>query len=265
MGCFSSKAKSDKNTNFMFTSLCEHSAAINCMAWSSLHSVIATGSDDKTGRLWGFVSENNMECYAILSGHSGYITCVQIWEDVVVTGSVDKTIMKWDIQSGNNLGVIKGHEGAIFKLACTGTLIFSASYDRTARCWDFETGQELRVFRGHRNAVMTLLFMPADESICDLSLGPDVDKDILITGSTDGTARTWDLHTAWNMNIFLGHSSAITCMAVDYSGCVLFTGSADTTIRSWNVYTAMPIRLFEGHTKSVLCIQVRNEKGLIGL
>ena len=36
----------------------------------------------------------------------------------------------------------------------------------------------------------------------------------LYTGSSDGTARSWDIETGHSLRVFDGHQSTITCMQV---------------------------------------------------
>jgi len=55
----------------------DHSGAINCMTVSEDGSILATGSDDNTIRLWT-AKTPRCDCIGILSGHTGYITCVVI-------------------------------------------------------------------------------------------------------------------------------------------------------------------------------------------
>jgi len=74
----------------------DHSGAINCMAVSEDGSILATGSDDNTIRLWT-AKTPRCDCIGILAGHTNYITCVVIEEIFVISGSVDKTVRKWDM------------------------------------------------------------------------------------------------------------------------------------------------------------------------
>ena len=140
----------------------EHSGAINCMTVSEDGSILATGSDDNTIRLWTSKA-SRCDCIGILAGHENYVTCVVIEEIYVISGSVDKTVRKWDMATCVCLAVYAGHEERINRLICTGDFVFSSSTDATVRCWDIDDGRCIREFAGHLNSVFPLMYIPADE------------------------------------------------------------------------------------------------------
>lgn len=260
-GCGSKKAD-QKDT--LLESIEAHEKGINCMALSEDGSVLATGSEDKSLRLW-CTKTSQCECIGTLRGHEDYITCILIEDCYVLTGSADKTLRKWDVSTLECVLVCRGHTSVIYRMICTGDFIFTSSYDRTARCWDFDNGECLRVFRGHKRGVYPLIFIPADDDEMDDDMDPDGSKDILITGSADCTARSWNFETGQCLKVFkgkdrdgnnVGHTGAITCMATDALGRILFTGSTDTTVRSWNLLRGEQLKVFSGHTGSVICMQV---------
>lgn len=250
MGMCGSKTAEEKSKSYLLQTLEEHEGGINCMALSDDGSVLATGSEDRTARVWTTKTEL-CECIGILKGHEDYINCIAVEESFVLTGSADKTLRKWDMATCDCLHIFRGHNSLINRIICTGDFIFSSSYDRTARCWDFDTGECIRVFTGHKRGVYPLIFIPCDDD--DL---PSVNKDILVSGSADFTARTWSFETGKVLKKFEGHEGAVTCMATDPLGKQLFTGSTDQTARSWDIHKGEPLRVFEGHQASIVCMTV---------
>lgn len=81
-------------------------------------------------------------------------------------------------------------------------------------------------------------------------------RDLLITVSGDGTARSWSLETAHTVRVFSGHTSSVTCLTTDSDGQTLFTGSMDMTIRSWVLQSGRPLFIFKGHEGPILHISV---------
>ncbi|KAL3854612.1 hypothetical protein ACJMK2_013875 [Sinanodonta woodiana] len=257
MGCGASKEGTGKKKNYLLETLTGHDSGINCMALSEDGSVLATGSEDKTARLWS-TKTASCECIGILRGHEEYLNCILIEDCFVLTGSADKTVRKWDVATCECLVIMRGHTSVIYRMISTGDFVFTSSYDRTARCWDFDTGECIRVFRGHKRGVYPLIFIPGDDD--DVPEGNldtvDSSKDMLITGSADFTARTWNFETGQCIKVFKGHTGAITCMSTDSIGRTLFTGSTDQTIRSWNIVSGEQLKLFSGHQGSVICMVV---------
>jgi WD40 repeat protein len=45
------------------------------------------------------------------------------------------------------------------------------------------------------------------------------------------------------LQIYKGHTGAVTCMSTDTVGKILFTGSADSTVRSYNINSGQCLRV----------------------
>jgi len=246
----------------------DHEESINCMALSEDSSMLVTGSEDSTARMWSTKTDET-ECIGVLRGHSSYINAVAVVDMFVITGSADSTLRKWDMTTCECLFVYEGHTARIQKLLCTGDFIFSSSYDKTVKAWLFDTseldeGSEdkacIRTFKGHSKGVYPLIFIPAEESlVLQNEEGPVINPgDVLISGSADSTARSWSFDTGGCLKIFKGHSGAVTTMATDALGKILYSAGADALIKSWNISTGQCLKTMEGHSNAIICIQVVN-------
>lgn len=258
MGSGSSKSKKGgkgkKDKTFLIKSLEQHQGGINSMCLSQGGSTIITVSEDKTGRLWDTKTE---ECVGTLTGHTGYITYVCASEKYAFTCSSDKTIRKWNLETGACCKVFEGHASVVHRVVYAGDILFSSSYDRTIRCWHADTGEKLKVFRGHKRGVHPILLVPS-EANRGTYIDMDNSDDILVSGSSDNTAKAWEMNSNDCLITFKGHEGPVLCLAVDGKGKLLFTGSSDCTVRSWDLLTGAPIKVFKGHSASVLSIQVIN-------
>ncbi|CAF1333500.1 unnamed protein product [Adineta steineri] len=262
MGSAASKRRTGRNQNWLLQTLENHESGINCMALSSDGSVLATGSDDNTIRLWSAKTES-VEYLNVLAGHADYITQIIIYENYLISASADQTIRKWDMLNGQCMFICTGHTSLVNRIAHTGNFLFSSSYDRTARCWDFLTGNCIRIFRGHHHGILPLLFIPANHDAEEENTFEEemhiYTKDILITGSQDTTAKTWSFKTGECLKTFEGHIGAVLCMATDVHGKILFTGSGDNTIRVWDIYRGNELRIYDQHTAAIINILVANK------
>src|ERR1017187_7127454 len=74
---------------------------------------------------------------------------------------------------------------------------------------------------GHSNTVMSVAFSP--------------DGRWALTGSSDKTARVWEVATGKEVRRFDGHSDSVTSVAFSPDGRWALTGSHDQTARVWEV------------------------------
>ena len=71
----------------------------------------------------------------------------------------------------------------------------------------------------------------------------------MLTGSSDHTARKWDINTYECVHIFKGHSSNV--LRVICYKTFVFTCSFDQTARCWNFNTGECLQEFKGHKRGV--------------
>jgi FOG: WD40 repeat len=69
----------------------------------------------------------------------------------------------------------------------------------------------------------------------------------LATGSSDGTARLWDITSGKQIATLRGHESKVISVAFSPDGRTLATGSNDNTARLWEVASGKEIALLRGH------------------
>ena len=76
-----------------------HSNWVNSVAWSGDSQTLASGSDDKTVKLWNVQTG---ECVRTLEGHSSLVISVAWSGDsqTLASGSFDNTVKLWNMQSG---------------------------------------------------------------------------------------------------------------------------------------------------------------------
>jgi WD40 repeat protein len=75
-----------------------------------------------------------------------------------------------------------------------------------------------------------------------------------ISGSSDQTARLWDLHTGERLATLEGHSDVVTAVSIDEAGLRAATGSVDRTIKLWRLDALRPATSRSAHAGSVVAI-----------
>jgi len=113
-----------------------HENPVNSVAFSRDGNTIASGSGDKTIRLWD--REGNPIAEP-LKGHEDSVISVAFSRDgnTIASGSSDGTIRLWDREGNPIAEPLKGHESGVYSVAFSpdGNRIASGSDDGTIRLW----------------------------------------------------------------------------------------------------------------------------------
>jgi len=102
---------------------------------------------------------------------------------------------------------------------------------------------------GHTAGVNSAVFSP--------------DGSTVLTGSSDHTARLWDMATGAHIRTFTGHADDVDSVAFSPDGTMVLTGSLDRTARLWDTATGAHIRTFTGHSQRVYTIAFSPDGGTV--
>ncbi|MFN6539367.1 MAG: ribosome assembly protein 4, partial [Nostoc sp. EkiNYC01] len=155
-----------------------HSSRVWGVVFSPDGKTLASGSDDKTIKLWDVSTGKAIKT---LTGHSSAVISVVFSPDgkTLASGSSDNTIKLWDVSTGKAIKTLTGHSSAVISVVFSpdGKTLASGSSDKTIKLWDVNTGKAIKTLTGHSSAVISVVFSP--------------DGKTLASGSSDNTIKLW--------------------------------------------------------------------------
>ncbi|NJK66100.1 MAG: hypothetical protein HC789_04670 [Microcoleus sp. CSU_2_2] len=254
-----------------------HDGTVSCVDFSSDGKTIASGSVDRTIKLWSLNGQllktidvgadvyslsfspdgrllvsgnqdNTIKIWSLdgqllrtLSGHSNSVHSVSFSRDgrLIASASKDNTVKLWSLESGTLLNTLKGHQGAVFSVTFSpdGKTIASGSGDKTVKIWSIE-GKELKTLNTHSDMVVSVSFSPDGKTLASASL----DKTIELWNNNFRSSRT-----------LAGHNSPVYGVRFSPDGNTLASASGDATIKLWS-RDGSELMTFLGHTTGLLGI-----------
>ena len=137
-----------------------HSDDVNCVAFSTDGSIVASACADHTVKLWAVSTGIEIRT---LSGHSHKVMSVAFSPDGSVFASAGGVwnnsqetytsgeIILWEVISGRRIRTITGQSKQIASIAFSpdGGLLASGSSDKTTIIWNSSSGEQIRTLAGH--------------------------------------------------------------------------------------------------------------------
>jgi len=222
-----------------------HTHIVNSIAYSPDGKYLASGSYDKTIKIWDAVSGRNLQT---LEGHTKEVTSVAYSPNgkYLASGSWGRTVIIWDAVSGNKIQTFE-HDSYV-SMACSPDWKYIASagsYD-TIIIQDAVSGKKV-----NKLALFDWLSLSYGKSIL-YSIAYSRDGKYLASGYADKTIRIWDTVSGKNIQTLKGHTEAVNFVYYSPDGKYLVSGSSDKTIKIWDAESGKIINTIQTNNVSSL-------------
>jgi U3 small nucleolar RNA-associated protein 13 len=260
-----------------------------CLDKSIDYRLLASGSKDRTARVWASTEEGEWRCVAVCEGHAETVGAIAMSRKLddkgqgrfMITASQDRTLKMWDLTSisasksagassvkPKSLATLRAHEKDInsLDLSPNDRFLASGSQDKLVKIFevDFTPSASgpagalklVGTCKGHRRGVWTVKFSRTDR--------------IVASGAADRTIKLWSLDDFTCLKVSLfdwrlagpealltswktleGHTNSV--LRVDFlsHGMQLVTSASDGLVKLWNVKDEECVKTLDNHEDKV--------------
>lgn len=157
-----------------------HRLSVTALATHPVYSLLASGSEDCTIRLW---DHETAQYERTLKGHTGPVTSVAFDSKglLLASSSADMSAKLWDMSSYACTKTFKGHDHTVSSVLFLpgDDRLATCSRDQTIKLWDLSSGYCVRTFSGHTDWVKCVSI--------------SVDGVYIASGSSDQSIMIWEL------------------------------------------------------------------------
>jgi WD40 repeat protein/uncharacterized caspase-like protein len=277
-----------------------HELTINTITFSPDGKTLASGSSDKSIRLWDMLTGRQRSKISVANTEGIFsVAFSPNGKTLAAAGQgpagYENAVRLWDVASGEASQTLEGVEGFAHSVT------FSTDGERLAVCWDnskfgfWNVGTGLRIVsqqplpghyvnsavyskdgrfialsRGHDDTIDLLdsisgkvirSFVKRASDAYVLALSPT--SDLLATETDENSISLWSLGPGKMLRTLTGHTGRVTDMVFSRDGKFLASCSRDRTIKLWNVASGTEILSIAAHRYGVSAIAVSPDGQLL--
>jgi WD40 repeat protein/tetratricopeptide (TPR) repeat protein len=197
-----------------------HTDSVMSVSFSPDSEIIASGSKDKTVKLW----TRHGRLIKTLTGHKGWVTGVTFSPDgqMLASASDDGTVKVWN-RDGGLLRTFEGaHNSFVLGVAFSpdSKMLASAGYDNSVKLWKVDGTLVATLLKGSSDSVTSVSFSP--------------DGLLVASGSYDHKVKLWS-RSGTLLKTLTGHKDSVMSVSFSPDGKVLASASKDNRVILWNL------------------------------
>ena len=209
-------------------------AGVTSIAFSADGGTLASGSTDKTVKLWDTIGGS---LRATLQ-EAAAVRALAFSPDrrTLAIGLGTGEVKLRDVATRETRLAFSAHKRCLnYSIVFSPdgqTLATAGGFDNSCKLWRASDGVQLSSVVRHTDRVVSIAFSP--------------DGRMLATGSFDKTAKLFDVVNRKELCTLPGHTGYVMSVAFSPDGKTLATGTFDRTVRLWDVATGESVATFEG-------------------
>jgi WD40 repeat protein len=213
------------------TTLKGHTEAVYAVAFSPDGGYVATGSFDKTLKLWDAATGKEVKTLGGPGGHQNLVLSTAFSPDgqMLASGSTDNTAKLWDVPGRKPLREFDYPEAVHgLALSADGLRLAATGQDGHVTVWTTADGKLLQKLVGSGKPLTTVAF----------NANPNPAAQVVAAGGPDQALRVWNPTTGQPLGA-VTTGSPITGVAIHPNNTVAYTAAEDGTLKFWQLPLTM--------------------------
>jgi WD40 repeat protein len=240
------------NDKYQLTKLNGHTDRVWSVTISKDGNYAASGSDDKTVRIWNLDSKKEIKC---LKGHSRWVQALAFNNkgSILASSGGDGKIILWDAD-GNSVEPMNqylGHDDSVLSLSFSkdDKFLLSASRDQSVRIWDVQTKFAARTINGHSDRIICAAYSSNGQ--------------YLVTGSNDKTIRLWSASSGSPVNDSIDCGASISSLKISPDNKFIILGTDNGEIIIVDLNTFSILERFNFHDSRIYSLDISSDAKLV--
>jgi WD40 repeat protein len=211
------------DSKVMLRQLLDADDSVLCLAISPDGKRIASGSCDRTVRVW---STDTWQLEQAIENHADWVLGVAFAPDGkhLLTCGRDKTAKVWDLSTKESVLTFPDHQNPVFGVAVKGDskVGYSVGTDKQLRSWNATgEGKQLKVLGNHGDDILKLVQHPK--------------MPVMVTASADKSVKVWNSDTGAAVKTLGGLVDHVFAAAISPDGNFVAAGAYDGEVRVWKI------------------------------